>query len=174
MTILGACVSHNEIDAIQIPTAIPLERARATREVLLQIDPRTVSLEDLYQLIGHPTAKETLSDTIALRYSSELGKLPHIVVVDSTTGKILAISVYNHNNAFFSLAQLKARYGEPVVADTIYSRDHLFFPEKGVAAIVNHDDPSDLWYVQLLPRDTTLDEYRAHKGYWQETFAFTP
>lgn len=174
MAILVACASKNETDAIQVLTTSASEQIHITREALLRIDPDATSLEDLYKLIGYPTATKTLTNTIALRYPSELGKLPHIVVVQVATGKVMAISIYNHNIEFFSLAQLKTQYGEPVVADTIYSRDHLFFPGKGVAAIVQHDNPNDLWYVQSLPRNMTLEEYRARKGYWQETFAFTP
>jgi hypothetical protein len=171
---LTACASKHETNAIQVPTVGASEQVHVTREALLHIDPGATSLEDLYQLMGHPTATKTLTNTVALRYPSELGKLPHIVVIDEATGKVLAISVYNHNNALFSLAQLKDQYGEPVVADTIYSRDHLFFPGRGVAVIVKHDNPADLWYVQSLPRDMTLEEYRVCKGYWQETLAFTP
>lgn len=163
--VLVACASKNDAEMILVPTASPSEQIHATREALLRIDPGETSLEDLYKLVGHPTATKALSNTISLRYPSELGKLPHIVMIDAATGKVLAISVYNHNNAFFSLAQLKTQYGEPVVADTINSRDHLFFPGKGVAVIVKHDTPNDLWYVQSLPRDMTLEEYRVHEGY---------
>lgn len=174
MVVLVACASQNATNSIQIPTAGTSGQIHISREGLLHIVPGATSLEDLYRLAGYPTATRTLTNTVALRYPSELGKLPHIVVVDAVTGKVMAISVYNHNNDFFSLAQVKAQFGEPVVADTIYSRDHLFFPGKGVAVIVKHDNPSDLWYVQSLPRDITLEEYRAHEGYWQETFAFAP
>jgi len=173
---LAACTPtiNSESKPTLIQTTNPEGLGKASRETLLQVRPGVSTLQDLYALVGRPDAQKDLPNGIALRYPSELGKLPHVVVVDASTGTVAAVALYNHNNAFFSMADLKQQYGEPVLADTINSRDHLFFAGDGMAVIVGHTDYNDLWYVQRLSDDMTLDEYRAHEGYWQETFAFTP
>ena len=150
------------------------EQEPISREQLLQLVPNESTLQDMYALVGYPSAKANLSNGVVLRYASELGKLPHTVLVDGVTGKVLFVAVYDFHKNFFYLSTLKAKYGEPVFADTIYQRDHLFFPESGVAVITGHDDNNDIWHVQYLPMGTTLEDYRENQGYWAETFAFTP
>ena len=97
-----------------------------------------------------------------------------IVLVDGVTGKVLCVAVFDFHKNFFYLLSLKAQYGEPVLVDTADIRNHLFFPEADVAAITDLKDSDDIWYVQYLPRGTTLEDYQANQGYWRETFAFTP
>jgi hypothetical protein len=83
-------------------------------------------------------------------------------------------ALYNHNNAFFSTATLSAKYGEPALIASDEPRDHLFFTGQGMAAIASGAEHKDIWYVQLLPKEMTPEDYRGHAGFWKETFAFTP
>jgi hypothetical protein len=125
-------------------------------------------------LVGYPSAKRDLSSGLVLRYASELGKLPHTVLVDGITGEVLSVAVFDFHGNFFHLSSLEAQYEEPVLADTIYRRNHLFFPESDIAMITDLKDTNRIWYVQYLPKGTTLEDYQANQGYWEETLAFTP
>jgi len=145
-----------------------------SREKLLELAPGESTLQDLITLVGYPSARADCPSGVVLRYASELGKLPHTVLVDGITGKVLFVSIYDFHRNFIYLSGLIYKYGEPVLADTIYTRDHLFFPGAGIALITDDEDNNDIWYLQLLPKGATLDDYRAHQGYWLETFAFTP
>jgi hypothetical protein len=173
---LAACtpVTPSKVETIQVQLASPTEQHIITREALLQIVPGTSTLQDVYALVGHPSASRDFPNSIALRYASEVAKLPHVIVVDNATGMVLVVATYNHNNDFFSLAALEQQYGQSAVTNTINSRNHLFFAGQGVAAIVSHTDHNDIWYVQRLNSSQSAEDYRAHEGYWRETFAFTP
>jgi hypothetical protein len=112
---------------IQAPTASAAEQPHVIREALLRIDPDATSLEDLYQLIGHPTATKALTNTVALRYPSGLGKLPHIVVIDAA-GK--AQRSQQSQQCFSARLRLK---GKLIVADTI-TRAITFFQGLAIVA----------------------------------------
>ncbi len=162
------------------PTRWPLQvelgewSRQVSREKLLQLVPGKSTLQDLYTLVGCPSARADFLSGVTLRYASELGKLPHVVLVEGLTGKVLVVSVYDFNKNFFYLSGLTYKYGKPVLAETIYTRNHLFFTGAGIALITDGKDNNDIWYAQFFTKETTLDDYRAHQGYWRETFAFTP
>ena len=118
--------------------------ARRAREQLLELVPGESTLQDLYSLVGYPDWRRDFPSGVALRYASELGKLPHVVLVDGVTGKVLLVSVYNHNNEFYSLVTIKSMYGEPTLASTIYTRDHLLFTNAGIAIIAGSEDNNDI------------------------------
>ncbi len=162
------------------PTPWPLQvelgewSRQVSREKLLELVPGKSTLQDLYALVGHPGARADYPSGVVLRYASELGKLPHVVLVDGMTGKVLLVSIYDFHKNFFYLSGFVSKYGEPVLAHAGYGRDRLFFPGAGVALITDSKDRNDILYAQLFPKETSLNDCRAHQGYWQETFAFTP
>ncbi len=162
------------------PTSWPLQvelgewSRSVSREKLLELVPGKSTLQDLYALAGHPSARADFPSGVALRYASELGKLPHVVLVDGLTGKVLLVSIYDFSKNFLYLPSPTYKYGKPVLADTIYTRHHLFFTGAGLALITDGKDNNDIWYAQFFPKETTIDDYRIHQGYWRETFAFTP
>lgn len=162
------------------PTPWPLQvevgewSRQVSREKLLELTPGESTLQDLFALVGYPSARADYPSGVVLRYASELGKLPHTVLVDGITGRVLLVSIYDFHKNFIYLSGLTYKYGEPVLADTIHTRDHLFFSVAGIALITDDKDNNDIWYVQFFPKETSLDDYQAHQGYWRETFAFTP
>ncbi len=162
------------------PTPWPLQvelgewSHQISREKLLELVPGKSTLQDLYALVGLPSARADFPSGVALRYASELGKLPHAVLVDGVTGKVLFVAIDDFSKNFFYLSGLTYKYGNPVLAVTINTRDHLFFTDAGMAIIADEEDHNDIWYGQFFPKEMTLDDYRSHQGFMKETFAFTP
>ena len=170
---------------VPAPTATPVvwplqiqldsedQPTKASMNNLLQLAPGTSTLADLYATVGYPHKRRDFASGIALEYPSLWVKSPYVVVVDGKTGTVMVVSIENVSKPIFSLPHLKAMYGEPKIAYAD-ARDYLFFENAGIAAIAYPNGSDKLLYVQLLPKDMTPDEYKAHQGYWQETFSFVP
>lgn len=146
---------------------------KASPENLSQLIPGTSTLQDLYTTVGYPQRRKDYPEGIALLYPSQWVKDPHVVLLDGITGKVLVVSIENISRPIFSLINLKARYGEPIRVYTD-GRDYLFFPNSGLAAIVDSRDNSQIFYIQVLPKNMTVEFYRIHQGFGQTTFGFVP
>lgn len=156
------------------PLAIQFDDAdhpmKASVDTLLQLTPGVSTLQEMYNSVGYPRKRKDFPDSVALLYPSLWVKSPHVIILDGKSGKVMVVAIENVSKPIFSLSHLKQVYGEPTVAysDT---RDYYLFPNTGIAAIVYNDK---IEYIQLLPKNITVDEYQKHQGYWQQTFSFVP
>jgi hypothetical protein len=154
------------------PTPWPLEVVITDKTVptcaqLMQIRPGKSTLQDVYAIVGYPDHRGDFPTGIALGFYSQHVKFKHIILIDGVTGEVLLVGIVTWEEPGCpSLTTLKAQYGEPVLAVTNGNRKHWFFEGQDIA--------DTEMVLQILLPGTTLEQYQAHNGYFDESYAFTP
>lgn len=165
------------------PLSVRLEPQRKTTSAtmfhaLLQLEPGTSTLADLYRLAGFPSRRKDLADGIALLYPSLWQLYPNVVLVDGSSGLVRFAAIENVSLNIFNLRNMQDNLGSPLVAGTAETYadgfERLYFPGTGTAAIMDRKYPAEILYVQKFPQGVTLEQYRAQEAFQRETYAFTP
>jgi hypothetical protein len=159
-------LSADQLRAGDIPS---WEQSTTPSEQLLKLQPGISTLKDVYGVLGHPSRRRDFPEGVVLGYGAvHTYKYWHTILLDGIDGTVLLVTIVgNPEDAYFpTLDALEAKYGEPVLAVTNYSWKHLFFDTKDIATLGG--------LTQVLPPNTTLQQYQAHNGYFWISLAFTP
>jgi hypothetical protein len=152
---------------LEIEIGTTTNKTTPTCAQLTQIEPGKSTLEDVYAILGYPDRRRDFSTGIVLGYGSQHIKFNHIVLIDGITGDVKLVGIVNCDNFGRLLCTtFNEEYGEPVLAVTNGNRKHWFFED--------HDIADTGMIRQILPPGTTLEQYRDHNGYFDESYAFTP
>ena len=147
-----ACGKVEFIVPEQVPT-IKVEIASRSKllelNTLLKLKPGESELDDVYQTVGRPFASHTTAEGITLCYRSAVSQAPHVILIDSISGRVKFVAIHNDHDAF-QIDSLERAYGPRTLVMQQEGHAHWFFGSLGVAFLTENFADESIMYLQFF------------------------